>query len=36
MNKGYQTLFGLFYLVSISAAFLMTIRMRRTIAASIG
>jgi membrane-bound metal-dependent hydrolase YbcI (DUF457 family) len=33
MSKGYQTIFGVFYLVSITAAFIITIRMRQTIAA---
>lgn len=33
MSKGFQTIFGAFYLVSITAAFVITIRMRRTVEA---
>lgn len=33
MSKGYQTIFGAFYLVSIAAALIITIRMRRTLEA---
>ena len=31
MTKGFLTLFGVFYLISITAAFVITIRMRRTV-----
>ncbi len=33
MSNGYQTIFGAFYLISITAAFIITIRMRKTIEA---
>jgi membrane-bound metal-dependent hydrolase YbcI (DUF457 family) len=33
MSKGYQTIYGVFYLVSITAAFVITIRMRQTVEA---
>ena len=33
MNQGFQTIFGVFYLVSLTAAFVITIRMRKTIEA---
>jgi membrane-bound metal-dependent hydrolase YbcI (DUF457 family) len=33
MNTGFQTIYGVFYLVSITAAFVITIRMRQTIEA---
>ncbi len=33
MSKGYQTIYGVFYLVSITAACVITIRMRQTIEA---
>ena len=33
MSKGFQTIFGVFYLVSITAAFVITIRMRQTVEA---
>jgi hypothetical protein len=33
MSKGLQTIFGVFYLVSITAAFVITIRMRETVEA---
>lgn len=33
MSKGFQIIFGVFYLVSITAAFMITIRMRQTIEA---
>jgi membrane-bound metal-dependent hydrolase YbcI (DUF457 family) len=33
MSKGFTTIFGLFYLVSITAAFVITIRMRQTVEA---
>ena len=33
MTKGFLTLFGVFYLISITAAFVITIRMRRTVEA---
>lgn len=33
MSKGYQTIFGAFYLASITAAFIITIRMRSTLKA---
>jgi membrane-bound metal-dependent hydrolase YbcI (DUF457 family) len=33
MGKGFQTVYGLFYLVSITAAFVITIRMRQTVEA---
>jgi len=31
MTKGFLTLFGVFYLISLTAAFVITIRMRRTV-----
>jgi membrane-bound metal-dependent hydrolase YbcI (DUF457 family) len=34
MSKGFLTIFGLFYLVSLTAAFVITIRMRQTVEAS--
>jgi membrane-bound metal-dependent hydrolase YbcI (DUF457 family) len=33
MSKGFQTIYGVFYLVSITAAFVITIRMRQTVEA---
>jgi membrane-bound metal-dependent hydrolase YbcI (DUF457 family) len=36
MSKGYLTIFGLAYLVSITAAFVITIRMRQTVEAQPG
>ncbi len=33
MRQGFQTIFGVFYLVSITAAFVITVRMRQTIEA---
>ena len=33
MNKGFQTIYGIFYLVSITAGFVITIRMRQTVGA---
>jgi len=33
MNKGFQTIFGVFYLISITATFVITIRMRQTVGA---
>jgi membrane-bound metal-dependent hydrolase YbcI (DUF457 family) len=33
MGKGFQTIYGVFYLVSITAAFVITIRMRQTVGA---
>ncbi len=33
LSKGYQTIFGVFYLVSITTAFVITIRMRQTVEA---
>ena len=33
MSKGFQTLYGVFYLVSLTAAFVITIRMRQTVEA---
>lgn len=33
MSKGFQTIYGVFYLVSITAAFTITIRMRQTVEA---
>jgi membrane-bound metal-dependent hydrolase YbcI (DUF457 family) len=33
MNKGFQTIYGVFYLISITAAFVITIRMRQTVEA---
>jgi membrane-bound metal-dependent hydrolase YbcI (DUF457 family) len=34
LTKGFVTIFGVFYLISLTAAFLITIRMRKTIGAS--
>jgi membrane-bound metal-dependent hydrolase YbcI (DUF457 family) len=34
MSKGYQTIYGVFYLISLTAAFVITIRMRQTIEAT--
>lgn len=34
MSKGFQTVFGVFYLVSLTAAFAITIRMRQTVEAA--
>jgi hypothetical protein len=34
MSKGFQTIYGVFYLISITAAFVITIRMRQTVEAS--
>lgn len=31
MSKGFQTIFGVFYLISLTASFVITIRMRKTI-----
>ena len=33
MSKGFMTIFGVFYLVSITAAFVITLRMRKTVEA---
>ncbi len=33
MSKGFQTIYGAFYLISITAAFVITIRMRQTVEA---
>jgi membrane-bound metal-dependent hydrolase YbcI (DUF457 family) len=33
MNKGFQTIYGIFYLVSMTAGFVITIRMRKTVGA---
>lgn len=33
MSKGFQTIYGVFYLVSLTAAFVITIRMRQTVEA---
>jgi hypothetical protein len=33
LGKGFQTIYGVFYLVSITAAFVITIRMRQTVEA---
>jgi len=33
MSKGFQTIFGAFYLISLTAAFVITIRMRQTVEA---